>query len=193
MMGTFFKMLISLACVGGVVYWVYKNRERILTFINEQQKGDNQPMTEETVDSNVSKVLFPKESFIVSVSKFSGSFEPLYRAVNNSDTLAEEKASIFQDWTLRMMATPGKERFQAWLKDIECDDDAIKLKKLLDELVKCGVVRDCRSTFVVDEISAKNYIEWTGAELQNGNEVKVGSAAWMLNGLCIEKGIVSKI
>lgn len=192
-MATCIKTLISLACVGAVAYLAYKHRDVIHDLVKGKQNDDKQTTTDHQPNTNVTKVSFPKESFIANVSKFSGSFEPLYNAVNNPNTPTEEKEGILQDWTLRFMAIPCKAEYQAWLKNIGCTDINQRLEKLLEEITKCGMLRDDKTTFIVDCTLAKNYIEWTGAELQNGDNVKVGSAAWTLNGVCIEKGIVSKI
>lgn len=192
-MATCIKTLISLACVGAVAYLAYRNRDKIRDLVKGQQNDGEQTTTDQQPNIDVTKVSFPKESFLANVSKFSGSFEPLYNAVNNPNTPTEEKESILQDWTLRFMAIPCRDEYQAWLKNIGCTDINQRLEKLLEEITKCGMLRDDKITFVVDSILAKNYIEWTGAELQDGDNVKVGSAAWTLKGVCIEKGIVSKI
>lgn len=189
-MTTCAKTLITLACIGGVtclgvvaylIYSVRKNRNKIQAVEDERDKP------------TIKGISFPMQAFIANVSRFSGSFEPLYHAVNGSTTTNDEKNNLLCDWTIRFMATSCGEEYKSWLDGLCTDEINEKLKKLLKEVLKCGVTRDDKTTFIVDDASIKEYIEWEGVELKKGDKVRVASAAWKLNGICIEKGIVSKI
>ena len=167
-MTTCVKTLITLAGIGSVtclgivaclIYSVRKNRNKI------------QAVEEELEKPTIKGIPFPTQAFIANVSKFSGSFEPLYHAVNVSTTTNDEKNSLLCDWSLRFMATTCKEEYESWLDSLCTDEVNEKLERLLSEVIKCGVTRDNKTTFIVDDGSITDYIEWDGIELAKGDKV----------------------
>lgn len=186
-MVTFLKNILTLACLGGVFYFGYLNRNKILAYI----RGKTPDLLPSGCNTN--EISFPKSSFIANASLFTGSYEPLYSAVHNPDTSLEDKECILQDWELRFLATQEKDSFANWLKKPSNNCINNKLEDLLNEIFSCGIIRDHKETFIIDEQSIKEYIEWSGSVLQCGDKVKSCSPSWSLNGICIEKGIVTKI
>ena len=132
--------------------------------------------------------VFPEDNFVDNVLTFTGTFEPLYHAVHKPDVALEDKISIYEDWCLRLRAVCNDDIYTKYVNGISSLEISERLELLLQEIVSCGVVRDDRLCFVVDDETACRYIDWEGFPLVVGEKVRVASASWSLNGKCIEKG-----
>lgn len=188
MIGSIFKWsLVTAACIGGVIYLLDKNRERIIQILKPADVGDKDV---KCVEQDVA--FFPKDSFIRNVERFTGTFEPLYNAIYNSDVSLEDKTNVYEDWNLRLKTICDDTAYTKWTKKMSLLQIPDRLKLLLQEIVSCGVLRDNRTDLVIDENTVSRYIDWNSTPLAVGDEVKIASAAWLLNGVCIEKGVVTK-
>lgn len=166
----------------------FRKLQNMITSIIRRRKVGN---TQERTMNH--ETMFPFESFRNDAPKFSGAFEPLQCAVNNSNKTADERIGILHSWMLRFMSSQDHCLYQEWIESLGRFSIEEKLEILLNEIRACGVMRDMRDFFDVEENTSRDYFEWDGTRLQIGDHVKVISPAWTLNGVCIEKGIIKKI
>ena len=136
-------------------------------------------------------IFFPRDNFVDNVLTFTGTFEPLFNAVHNSDVSLEDKNNIYEDWCLRLRIVCTDAIYTEYANSISSLEISERLELLLQEIVSCGVVRDDRLCLVVDDETAFRYIDLNGSSLV-GERVRIVSASWSLNGKCIETGIVIK-
>ena len=177
----------TVACAGVVIYLWNKHKNKVLTKLPLDISGKEE---NETGPSERGTVSFPKKSFVDNARKFTGSFEPLYNAVHNLDVSLEDKTNIYEDWSLRLKTICDDTVYAQWTKKMSLLQLSDRLAWLLQEIDSCGMVRDNRTVLVIDEDTVSHYADWNGAPIAIGDEVKVASAAWLLNGVCIEKGII---
>lgn len=180
------RLLFAGICIGTVIDWLYQAYfKRSPEHVNVEKKNVECLCRKKTI-------FFPKDNFVANASKFMGTFEPLFRAVHKSDVSLENKTNIYEDWCLRLRTVCHHDIYARYVESTSSIEISERLELLLQEIVSCGVVRDDRLYLVVDNETACRYIDWEGAPLVAGENVRIASAAWSLNGMCIEKGIVIK-
>lgn len=181
--------LVAAVClgIGGAIYWLKKNQEH-----NKQSLMPTGVGNKDVECSKRDIAPFPKNDFVKNVLKFTGTFEPLYNAVHKSDISSEDKTNIYQDWCLRLRTVCNDAVYTKWTTRMSRIQISERLELLLQEIVSCGVVRDDRVYLIVDDDTARQYIDWEGIPLVIGDKMRIASASWTLHGKCIEKGIVTK-
>lgn len=152
---------------------------------NDSQQSD--------VSTNPLPQTFPTEVIQANTTVFSGAYEPLYKAVNNEDSNDNEKEGIIQDWLIRLKSIQGGEQIISWINNAANNDSTLLPTILLNQILMSGIKRDNRSEIVADKDTQNFYLDYYGQEIKEGEHMKVGSAAWSYNDVCIEKGITIKI
>lgn len=180
------RLLFAGICIGIVIDWLFQ------TLFKRSPEHVDAENKEVGCLERKKTIFFPKDNFVANASKFSGTFEPLFRAVHKSDVSLENKTNIYEDWCLRLRAICNDDIYARYVESISSIEISERLKLLLQEIVSCGAVRDDRLCFVVDDETACLYIDWEGTPLVVGEYVRIASSSWSLNGVCIEKGIVIK-
>ena len=180
------RLLFAGICIGIVIDWLYH-----AYYKRSPEHVDAENKEVECLERKKT-IFFPKDNFVANASKFSGTFEPLFRAVHKSDVSLENKTNIYEDWCLRLRAVCHHDIYVRYVESISSMEIPERLDLLLQEIVSCGVIRDDRLSLVVDNETAYRYIDWEGAPLVVGEYVRIASSSWSLNGVCIEKGIVIK-
>lgn len=180
------RLLFAGICIVIVINWLYQ-----AYFKRSPERVDVEKKDVECLGRK-KPIFFPKDNFVANASKFTGTFEPLFRAVHKSDVSLEDKTHIYEDWCLRLRAICHEDIYAKYVDSISSIEVSERLELLLQEIVSCGVVRDDRLFLVVDNETACRYIDWEGFSPVIGENVRIASAAWLLNGMCIEKGVVIK-
>lgn len=176
-------------CTGAAYLLWYKFKDKVQ---NRETANYKEKNIEAVTSLEQRCVSFPKENFLNNVRKFTGSFEPLYNAVNTPNVSLEEKDHIYSDWCLRLQTVFIDTDYAQWAKEMSSLALNDRLKWLLQEVISCGIVRDNRTEFIIDENNVCHYLNWDGTPVIIGDKVKAASAAWSLNGECIEKGIITQ-
>lgn len=135
-----------------------------------------------------------KVEFVKNSSAFIGIYEPLYKV---SIGRVKHAYSVFSDWNVRVTYLPAAKALQKlWLSEFSGIDSwseeayADKARKLMDILQGFSVERSCEADFTVDTDTYKQYSTLEGEIIEAGNDVKVISPCWLLNGDTLEKGII---
>ncbi len=163
---------------------IYKFRHKIKNLFLENDAEEEHNPSEDAV-------IFPKDDFIKNASKFTGTYEILYKVSQGLNVNQESVDGLYQDLELRIKGIDCPELLLWWEKTKESGQKK-QLVSFLDRVFSSGVIRDSNSELIVDDAMRLYYIEWDDLTLENGESVKVIVPAWRIHNSCIEQGLVAK-
>lgn len=135
----------------------------------------------------------PFDTFSVYAERFSGMYEPLYKAANSADE--KKLLKLIEQWGVRVASQSSSELSSWWNLSVEHNGFSLlqKAEAILSMIEKNGIIRDSRKLFKVTTNDFQLYRNIDNEELSLESKVNVITPCWYINSnpiYVVEQGYV---